>query len=110
MPSNLTSGVTDGTVPARSRDPQVVSRRAQLHERHVRRRANPHWGSPEARAVGHVDRHAIDLTEPAHDGLTTGPDDELKWRDLAAVRVPRQLQVDAVPGSVMSLDRLVCQQ
>src|SRR4051794_40391162 len=81
-------------------------RRAQVDHGHLGRRADTNRRSPEAGAVGHVHRHAIHVAEPGHDGLLQ-PYDQVERRDLAAVGVPGDLQVDPVPGGLVHGDRLV---
>src|SRR5437870_2298439 len=87
-----------------------LSRGAQDNPRDLERRTQPHRWPPIPTAAGHVELGAAVLVAPSEQAALLDLDDVVPRPDLPAVRVPRQLQVDAVICGTADLTRLVCEQ
>ena len=81
-------------------------RGTQLDDGHLRRRTNPNGRPPEAGPVRHIDRNAVNHAETAHHGLLQRHE-QVEGSHLPAVRMPGNLQVNAVRGGVVSNHRLM---
>src|SRR6185503_17024097 len=83
---------------------------AQDHARDLERREHADRWSPVAAAARHVELRAVELVAPGEQAALLDPHDVVPRPDLAAVGVPRELQIDAVQRCAPGLARLMREQ